>query len=63
MRVSGHILAMGGGALFDRNSLLEDFMLGLAGSDRPRVCFLPTAGGENPEWIVRFYEEFAARGC
>jgi dipeptidase E len=63
VRVSGHILAMGGGVLLDRNSRLEDFMLGLAGSDRPRVCFLPTAGGENPEWIVRFYEEFSARGC
>ena len=33
-------------------------MLGLAGSSRPRVCFLPTAGGENPERIVRFYEAF-----
>ena len=61
--VSGHILAMGGGVLLDRNSKLEDFMLGLAGSSRPRVCFVPTAGGEKPEWIVRFYEVFAARDC
>jgi dipeptidase E len=61
--VSGHILALGGGALLDRNSRLEDFMLGLAGSSRPRVCFLPTAGGENPESIVRFYEEFTVRDC
>jgi peptidase E len=61
--VSGHILAMGGGVLLDRNSGLEDFMLGLAGSSRPRVCFLPTAGGENPERTVRFYEEFSAREC
>jgi len=61
--VSGHILAMGGGALLDRNSRIEDFMLGLARSGRPRVCFLPTAGGEKPEWIVRFYEEFSARDC
>jgi len=61
--VSGHILAMGGGALFDRDSRIEDFMLGLARSNRPRVCLLPTAGGEKPEWIVRFYEEFSARDC
>ena len=54
---------MGGGVLLDRNSRLEDFMLGLAGSSRPRVCFLPTAGGENPERTVRFYEEFSAREC
>jgi dipeptidase E len=61
--VSGHVLAMGGGALLDRNSRIEDFMLGLARSDRPRVCFLPTAGGEKPEFIVRFYEAFTARDC
>ncbi|MGH3072499.1 MAG: Type 1 glutamine amidotransferase-like domain-containing protein [Gaiellaceae bacterium] len=59
----GQILAMGGGALISRDSAIEDFMLGLARSDRPRVCFLPTAGGEKPEWIVRFYEEFTARDC
>ncbi len=61
--MSGHILAMGGGALLSRESRIEDFMLGLARSSRPRVCWLPTAGGEKPEWIVRFYEEFAARDC
>ena len=59
----GHIIAMGGGALLDRGSRIEDFMLGLSRSDRPRVCFLPTAGGEKPEWIVRFYEAFTARDC
>ena len=35
---------MGGGALLHRDSRIEDFMLGLARSDRPRVCFLPSAG-------------------
>ncbi|MGZ8783921.1 MAG: Type 1 glutamine amidotransferase-like domain-containing protein [Gaiellaceae bacterium] len=59
----GHVVAMGGGALLSRDSRIEDFMLGLTRSDRPRVCFLPTAGGEKPEWIVRFYEEFTARDC
>jgi dipeptidase E len=61
--MAGHILAMGGGALLSRDSRIEDFMLGLARTDRPRVCFLPTAGGEKPEWIVRFYQEFTARSC
>ena len=54
---------MGGGALFSRDSRIEDFLLGLTRSSRPRVCYLPTAGGEKPEWIVRFYEEFSARHC
>ena len=61
--MAGQILAMGGGALLSRDSRIEDFMLGLSRSDRPRVCLLPTAGGEKPEWIVRFYEEFSARDC
>ena len=61
--MSGHIIAMGGGALLDRDSRLEELMLGLARSSRPRVCFLPTAGGEKPEWVLRFYEEFSAREC
>jgi hypothetical protein len=38
---------MGGGALLSRDSRIEDFMLGLARSERPRVCWLPTAGAEN----------------
>jgi peptidase E len=54
---------MGGGDLLSRHSRIEDFMLGLSRSDRPRVCFLPTAGGERPEWILRFYEAFASRAC
>jgi dipeptidase E len=54
---------MGGGALFSRDSRIEDFLLGLARSSRPRVCYLPTAGGEKPDWIVRFYEEFLTRDC
>ena len=61
--MSGHIVAMGGGVLLDRSSRLEDFMLELSGSSRPRVCFLPTAGGDKPETIVRFYEEFTIRDC
>jgi len=61
--VPGHVLAMGGGALLSRDSRLEDYMLGLARSNRPRVCFLPTAGGEKSEWIVRFYEAFSVRDC
>lgn len=37
-----NIVALGGWPADDRR-LLDDFVLGLSGSDRPRVCFLPTA--------------------
>ena len=61
--MSGHIVAMGGGVLLSRDSPLEEYILSRARSERPRVCFIPTAGGEKAEWIVRFYEEFSARDC
>ena len=49
-----HIVAMGG-----RTDALEDFVLGLARG--PRVCFLPTAQGDDPYAIVLFYEQLGAR--
>jgi dipeptidase E len=36
----------------------EDFVLELAG---PRVCFVPTASGDEDWQLVRFYESFARR--
>jgi peptidase E len=58
------IVAMGGGgfSMEPDNPLLDDFVLGLAGSGRPRICFLATAGGDSPDLLVRFYRSFAGRG-
>ncbi len=33
--------------------------LELTGRERPRLCFLTTAGGDDPTWIARFYAAFA----
>jgi dipeptidase E len=49
-----HVVAMGGHA-----AGLEDYVLGLARG--PRVCFLPTAQGDDPAAIVGFYEGLGAR--
>lgn len=43
------------------NPLLDDYVLGLTGVPRPRVCFLPSASGDADHYIVRFYKEFASR--
>ena len=51
-----HIVAMGGYTL---GSPLEDFVLGLT-SGRRLLC-VPTAGGEDPWWIVRVFESFRGR--
>jgi dipeptidase E len=51
--VSGRILAMGG-----HSPVFDDLVLELAG---PRVCFVPTASGDEDSQLVRFYESFAHR--
>ena len=43
------------------DSRLADHVLGLAASERPRMCFLPTAGAERNLSIATFYETFAPR--
>lgn len=55
-----HIVAMGGGgfSMEPENPLLDDFVLGLTGKSRPRICFLPTASGDADGYITRFYEAF-----
>jgi dipeptidase E len=53
------IVAMGGGGFgSDEGRLVDDFVLGLTGRDTPRICFLPTAGGDAEGWIERFHHEF-----
>jgi len=41
-------------------SLLDDYVLSLLDSARPRVCFLPTASGDADHYVVRFYRRFSA---
>lgn len=55
------IVAFGGGgfSMESGNPLLDDYVLGLTGKARPRVCFLPTASGDADHYVVRFYQEFA----
>ncbi len=45
------------------NPLLDDYVLGLTGAERPRVCFLPSASGDADHYIVRFYRAFSAHRC
>jgi dipeptidase E len=59
------IVAFGGGGFSMEwgNTLLDDFVLGLAGVERPKVCFLPTASGDADHYVVRFYRAFPAGAC
>jgi len=40
-------------------SLLDEYVLSLVKSSRPRVCFLPTASGDADHYVVRFYRRFS----
>jgi dipeptidase E len=59
------IVTMGGGgfSMEPENPLLDDYVLPLARSPRPRVCFLPTASGDSEGYCFRFYESFSRRDC
>lgn len=59
------IVAFGGGgfSMESGNPLLDDYVLGLSRSERPRVCFLPTASGDADHYIVRFYRAFPPERC
>ncbi|HEY7456007.1 MAG TPA: peptidase E [Solirubrobacterales bacterium] len=65
MKTLRQIVAFGGGgfSMESGNPLLDDYVLGLSGAERPKVCFLPSASGDADHYIVRFYRAFAADRC
>ena len=60
-----NIVAIGGGGFSRNNSsyLIEKYILNLSGKDCPKICFLPTASGDNDSYIVRFYSIFNRLNC
>jgi dipeptidase E len=56
---------MGGGgfSMEPENPLLDRFVLSLARSPRPRVCFVPTAAGDSDGYVASFYRAFSAFEC
>jgi dipeptidase E len=62
--VSGHVVAIGGGAVWERpGHPFDPFIISLARRDRPRVCYVGTAGGDSEAAIGRFYRRFAQLDC
>jgi len=59
------IVAFGGGgfSMEPGNRLLDDYVLGITGVQRPRVCFVPTASGDADHYVVRFYRAFPSSVC
>ncbi len=65
MKTLRQIVAFGGGgfSMESGNPLLDNYVLELSGSKRPKVCFLPSASGDADHYIVRFYRAFPAERC
>jgi dipeptidase E len=59
------VVAMGGGgfSMEPENPLLDEFMLSLARSSPPRVCFVPTASGDADSYVAMFYRAFSSLDC
>lgn len=62
-RSEQRIVAMGGASLMpgSTDGPLHQYLLDLTGRDRPRVCFLGTAGGDDAAYAAAFYGWFARR--
>ena len=59
------IFAMGGGGftMEPENPALDEYVRALAPAREPRICLLPTAGGDSEDQIRRFYTAFADQLC
>lgn len=59
------IIAMGGGgfSMEPENLLLDKYILDQAKKDLPKVCFVPTASGDQTNYIERFYKAFNSLPC
>lgn len=59
------IMAMGGGgfSMEPDNLLLDEHVLSLTRTTRPRVCFVPTASGDAESYVASFYRAFSTLDC
>ena len=57
-----HIVGLGGGGDTPAQAaLLDDYVLGVIGKERPRMLWVPTAVGDEASVSLWFYEAFARR--
>ena len=60
-----NIIAIGGGGFgrIHSSNLIEKYILNLSEKNCPKICFLPTATGDDDSYIVRFYATFTGLNC
>lgn len=59
------IIALGGGgfSMEPGNPLLDEYILSQSPAVNPKICLLPTASGDHPEYIDGFYDYFTTKRC
>jgi dipeptidase E len=63
------IIAIGGGGFSSygkyspKNLFIEEYILKQTGKTHPAICFIPTASGEAPKYIIDFYRTFSNFDC
>src|SRR3954447_3229639 len=57
------IVACGGGLFVDEAAPLREVIVAQARQANPRVCFVPTATGDHPDAIARFYRVASRMDC
>src|SRR2546426_1352158 len=55
------IVASGGQQLY--SPALTRYVLGLTGRSHPKILFLPTASGDDPAYLLTFYQQLAGVDC
>jgi peptidase E len=60
-----HVVAFGGDGFYTEplNRLSANFVLHLTGAARPKICFIPTASGDDAGYIAKFYERYSGDFC
>ena len=59
------IIAIGGGG-FGRSpgeGVIEKYILGQSDKEKPNICFIPTATGDNEAYKVNYYSTFSKLDC
>ena len=65
MSIEKNIVAIGGGG-FGRtvkDLRIEEYILSLSNKEKPNICFIPTATGDNDSYKVNYYDVFTKFNC